>query len=151
VFDGGMHVPAVISWPGIVPGNHLVRELVMTADILPTVCKLAGAAIPADRTIDGCDILPVITSHAASPHHSIYWANGNQLAVRRGKWKLVIDGIEYGRTEASRKPLQGDEAIFLSDLEDDPGESRNLRHRHPELVDQLATSVHHWRETVTTR
>ena len=149
VFDGGMHVPALMSWPGVVPANQIVRELAMTADILPTVCKAAGVPLPADRTIDGFDILPVASSHARSPHDSIYWANGKQLAVRRGEWKLVIDGIEYGRTEASRKPLQGDDALFLSNLADDPGESHNLRHEHPQLVDELATAAHRWRETVT--
>ncbi len=151
VFDGGMHVPAAMTWPGVVPRNQVVREVVMTADILPTVCKIAGIPVPADRTIDGFDILPVAISHAASPHESIFWANGKQLAVRRGKWKLVIDGIEYGRTEESRKPLQGDDAMFLSNLEEDPGESRNLRHDHPELVDDLAGAVHRWRETVANK
>lgn len=151
VFDGGMHVPAAMSWPGVVPRNQVIREVVMTADILPTVCKMAGVLLPTDRTIDGFDILPVVTGHARSPHETIFWANGKQLAVRRGKWKLVIDGIEYGRTEESHEPLQGDDAMFLSDLVADPGESRNLRHDHPELVDELASAVHHWRETVTNR
>ncbi len=149
VFDGGMHVPAVMAWPGVTQPNQIVRELVMTADILPTVCKAAGVSIPTDRTIDGSDILPVAVAHAPSPHSEIFWSNGKQLAVRRGKWKLVIDGIEYGRTEESRKPLEGDDAMFLSNLEEDPGESRNLRHEHAELVDELASAAHHWRETVT--
>ena len=45
-------------------------------------------------------------------------------------------------------PLTGDDALFLSDLEADPGETRNLRHQHPEIVDRLASEVHRWRETV---
>ena len=71
--------------------------------------------------------------------------------MRRGQWKLVINGIEYGRTEASRKPLEGDDALFLSNLEEDPGESHNLRHQHPELVDELAGAVHRWRDAAANK
>src|SRR5581483_5922818 len=52
-FDGGMHVPALVNWPGHVPKGKFLDEIVMTADILPTVCHLTGAQLPADRTIDG--------------------------------------------------------------------------------------------------
>jgi hypothetical protein len=70
------------------------------------------------------------------------------LAVRRGDWKLVIDGITYGRSEQDKKPLTGDDALFLSNLKDDPGETTNLRHQHPDLVDELSSLVHKWRKEV---
>lgn len=149
VFDGGMHVPGIMSWPGVIPKGQTVRELVMTADILPTACHVAGVEPPQDRTIDGRNALGVAASHEKSPHESIFWANGQQLAVRRGKWKLVIDGITYDRTPEDKKPLTGDDALFLSDLETDPGEAHNLRHEHPQLVDELATMAHDWRRDVT--
>jgi arylsulfatase A-like enzyme len=81
----------------------------------------------------------------------VFWAEGPQLAVRRGRWKLVIDGITYDRTEEGRKPLAGEDSVFLSNLEEDPGETRNLRRRHPELVDELATLAHRWRQAVGAR
>jgi arylsulfatase A-like enzyme len=126
VFDGGMHVPGLASWPGVIPAGQTIRELVMTADILPTACKAAGVEVPRDRIIDGRDILPVATSGATSPHPEIYWANGKQLAVRQGRWKLVLDGITYDGSDEGKHPLAGDDATFLSDLETDPGEQRNL-------------------------
>ncbi len=148
VFDGGMHVPGMASWPGVIPAGQVIHEVVMTADILPTVCGVAGVPVPSDRTIDGRDMLPVAASRAKSPHGAVFWANGEQLAVRRGKWKLVVNGITYYGTPEGKKPLQGDDALFLSDLEADPGESRNLRHQHPDLVDELAGQVHRWRAEV---
>jgi len=148
LFDGGMHVPGIMSWPGVIPKEQVIRELVMTADILPTVCQVAGVEIPRDRTIDGRNALTVAASREKSPHGEIFWGSGQQLAVRRGNWKLVIDGITYDRTENGRKPLAGDDALFLSDLEKDPGEKTNLRRQHPELVDELATAAHKWREGV---
>ncbi|HUJ22593.1 MAG TPA: sulfatase-like hydrolase/transferase [Bryobacteraceae bacterium] len=148
LFDGGMHVPAAMSWPAVIPARQTIHEIGMTMDILPTVCLAAGATLPADRTIDGRDILPVAAARAPSPHDTIYWASGEQLAARRGKWKLVLQGMDYDGTPAGEKPLQGDDATFLSDLEENRGESRNLRHQHPDIADALATEAHRWLESV---
>lgn len=148
LFDGGMHVPGAMSWPGRIPAGQTIEEIVMTADILPTICGAAGVAVPGDRTIDGRDAMGVAAKGARSAHGEVFWANGKQLAVRRGYWKLVINGITYDRTEEGKKPLTGDDAMFLANLKDDPGETKNLRHLHPELVDELASLVHKWRREV---
>ncbi len=147
-FDGGMHVPALVNWPGHVAGGRTINEILMTADILPTVCHLTGAQLPQDRTIDGRNIWPVLTKGAPSPHEFVAWSEGPQLAIRRGKWKLVLNGVTHDGTPEGNKPLQGDDAVFLSDLEQDPGEMRNLRHQHPELADQLQTLLYQWRKDV---
>ncbi|HMJ60822.1 MAG TPA: sulfatase-like hydrolase/transferase [Bryobacteraceae bacterium] len=143
-FDGGMHVPALVNWPGHLPGRR-IDPIVMTADILPTVAQLAGAKLPDDRTFDGRDIWPVLTGNAPSPHQHVAWAQGPQLAIRKGKWKLVLNGVTHDGTPAGQKPLEGEDAVFLSDLDRDPGESQNLRRRHPEVVDELQTLLSQWR------
>lgn len=142
-FDGGMHVPGVACWPGRIPAGSHVREIVMTADIFPTVCRLAGAALP-QCTLDGRDIWPVITDGAKSPHSFICWTEGPQRAIRKGPWKLVLNGITHDGTPEGSKPLEGDDAVFLSNVESDPGESRNLRHEHPEIVDEMQTELEKW-------
>lgn len=147
-FDGGMHVPALVNWPGRIPKGKFLNQVVMTADILPTVCQLTGAQVPIDRTIDGKNIWPVLTEGANSPHEFICWSEGPQLAIRRGNWKLVLNGIVHDGTAAGEEPLQGDDAIFLSNLDGDPSESKNLRHAHPEVADELQTLLHEWRENV---
>jgi arylsulfatase A-like enzyme len=149
-FDGGMHVPGLAHWPGHVPSGKVVSEVVMTADIFPTVCGLTGAALPADRTIDGRDMWPVITQGAASRHEYVAWAEGGQLAIRKGEWKLVLNGVTHDGTPGGNKPLTGDDAVFLSNLTSDPGEKTNLRHTHPEVVDTLQTLVREWRRQVET-
>ena len=149
LFDGGMHVPAAMSWPSLIPPKQTIQELAMTMDILPTVCQVVGIPVPSDRVIDGRDILPLTTSHSRSPHEAIYWSSGEQLAVRRGKWKLVVNGTDYDGTPAGEKPLRGDDAMFLSNLEEDRSEKRNLRHQNPRITDELATAAHHWLEEVT--
>ncbi|MBI4910291.1 MAG: sulfatase-like hydrolase/transferase [Acidobacteria bacterium] len=149
LFDGGMHVPGIISWPGKIPAGTVSRELVMTMDVTPTICAAAGVKPPAGYTFDGRDILPVAQGRAPSPHTAIFWKNGNQTAVRKGKWKLVSKGIEYGRTDVSKKPLAGDDAIHLSDLESDPSEKVNLRHAHPQIVDELLSLLSVWQQQMT--
>ncbi len=147
-FDGGMHVPAIVNWPGKIASGRNCTEILMTADVLPTACHLTGVPVPADRTMDGRNIWPVLVEGAKSPHESLFWAEGPQLAVRQGKWKVVLNGVTHDGTPAGNKPLTGDDALFLSDLDADPGETHNLRHEHPEMADKLATAVHRWRSTV---
>ena len=144
-FDGGMHVPALVNWPGHIPAGRRIDQIVMTADILPTVVSLAGAKLPSDRTFDGRNIWPVLAENAPSPNPYVAWAQGPQLAIRKGKWKLVLNGVTHDGTPAGQKPLEGEDAVFLSDLDQDPGESRNLRRQHPEIVDELQTLLSEWR------
>ena len=147
-FDGGMHVPMIQHWPGVIPAGRVVKEVGSHLDILPTICKAAGVALPADRTYDGFDALPLSRDGAKSRHDAIFWSQGGQLAVRRADWKLVKNGKTYDGTPGGNKPLTGDDALFLSNLADDPGESKNLRHQYPALTDELDTSIDRWLERV---
>lgn len=144
LFDGGMHPPAIMSWPGVIPKGGSSRQVGSHLDVLPTIVKAAGVAIPDGLIIDGHDALPMAASQAPSPHDAIFWSEGKQLAVRRGPWKLVRNGTTRDGTAEGNKPLEGDDALFLSDLDKDPGETMNLRHANPALVDDLLTSAEKW-------
>ena len=93
--------------------------------------------MPANRTIDGFDAL----SPTYKGHDAVYWSIGGQLAVRRGDWKLVKDGKTHDGTPQGDKPLTGDDAVFFSNLAEDPGEATNLRHRNPKLTDDLLSQA----------
>ena len=147
-FDGGMHVPALVNWAGHIPAGRINHEILMTADIFPTTCGLAGAPVPTDRTLDGHDIWPVLTAGGKSPHEFVAWSEGPQLAIRKGKWKLVLNGVVHDGTPAGEKPLTGDDEVFLSNLEEDIGESHNLRHQNPEITDELQSLLDNWRKSV---
>jgi arylsulfatase A-like enzyme len=148
LFDGGMHVPAIMRWPAKIPSGKTIHETAMTMDILPTACAAAGVTLPAGHRIDGRSILAVASEGAPSPHEIIFWENTGQLAARRGKWKLVLNGNPYGRAPEERKPLQGEDSVFLSDLSTDPGETKNLRRRHQNIVDELTSRMQAWQEEV---
>jgi arylsulfatase A-like enzyme len=148
LFDGGVHVSALLSWPCRIPKGKVITEVGTHLDLLPTIVNAAGGKLPPDRTIDGRDILPAAAGKAASPHEALFWSSGKQAAVRRGKWKLVENGFTADGSEDGRKPLAGDDALFLSDLEADPGESKNMRRMHPNLVDEMLTQLRQWQEEV---
>lgn len=123
-FEGGMREPTVVRWPGKIPAGKLNDELMTTMDLLPTFAKLAGAAIPTDRVIDGKDIWPTLIGKALTPHELFFYHSGNQLqAVRSGKWKLYVN---------KGKPTQ------LYDLESDIGERNNVVKSNPEVVQRLS-------------
>ena len=143
-FDGGMHVPMIMQWPGTIRPGQTIREIGSHLDILPTICAAAGAGPPAHRTIDGFDALPLATAGAKSKHDAVFWSNQGQLAVRRGPWKLVKDGKTFDGSRDGNKPLTGDDALFLSNVEEDPGEKINLRHKHPQIADELSTAIAQW-------
>jgi arylsulfatase A-like enzyme len=148
-FDGGMHPPMVMSWPGVIPAGQTIGELGCHIDILPTLCGAAGVKVPSNRIIDGRNALPMAMARAKTPHEALYWASNNQLAIRKGKWKLVKDGIVFDGTPEGSKPLSGDDALFLSKLDEDPGETKNLRHQAPEVLDELETQALAWLQDVS--
>ncbi len=148
LFDGGMHVPAFMSWPAQFRRGAWTPELAMSMDIFPTICSAAG--IPVPDGVDGSGLLDV-AGGGASPHKALCWAQGGQQAIRQGVWKLVVNGKLYDRSPDGNKALAGEDAVWLSKLDEDPGESRNLRRAQPGLVDQLMTELANWDKRVSSQ
>ena len=121
LYEGGIRVPAIISWPGNLPQNEVRKQIATGCDWFPTIMELCK--IPAaEHKIDGKSLLPVINSKSARSAHKIFhWKSGNSVAVREGKWKLVMSGKK----------------AELFDLPNDLGESHNLVKEHPEMVERL--------------
>lgn len=140
LFEGGIRVPGIFSWPGHIPAGQVIDAPCAAMDVFPTVLRLAGGD-PGAYALDGMDILPVLTEGAASPHEELFWEMEGQTAVRRGRYKLVLNG-QLVETE----PPQ--EAVFLSDLWEDPGETVNLAGRMPELTQELTERALRWREGI---
>ena len=90
-FEGGYRVPFIARWPGKIPAGHLSAEPAVTMDVFATVLNAAGIAAPADRVLDGRDIMPLLTSSAKSPHEAVFGHQGPRLAtVRDARWKLHV-------------------------------------------------------------
>ncbi len=91
IWEGGYRVPCIARWPGKIPPGHTSSQPAIMMDLFATTLKLAAIDPPADRTIDGRDILPLFTSHQPSPHDVIFGMQGAKLAVvRDARWKLHL-------------------------------------------------------------
>ena len=138
LFDGGMHVPALLRAPGFVkPGTVWDRPMI-SMDILPTLVTLAGGTPPAD--IDGRNILPVIRGDAPD-HEFLFWSHDNQRSVRQGDWKLILNPPKFPGEE-----LQ--DHIWLSNLEADRSEKKNLANEQPDRVKALLEKLRAWERDV---
>jgi arylsulfatase A len=143
LFDGGIRMPAMVSWPGTVPAGETRDQVVIAMDLFATVAEVSGAAVPKDRTIDGRSWMPIFKNAKAPGHETLFFEWAGQHAVRQGRWKLVCNAI-VGRKPGKTLRLEGEDAIFLSDIEADPGETKNLRKEHPEIVGRLLKLHEEW-------
>ncbi len=128
VYEGGIRVPFLISWPGRLPANSVSQVPVIFADVMPTIAAATGAQMPQGR--DGRNILPLLTGKAKGPlHESLYWDGAEErTAIRSGNWKLVDN---RGKVE-------------LYDLQQDVGEKTDRASQKPEIVAKLRGRFEAW-------
>ena len=104
-YEGHMRVPTITWWPGRIPAGVKTDQIAATVDILPSLAKLTGAAVPDDRTIDGKDALDVLLGkpNAKSPHDVLYYEIDG---IRRGKTPfLSFTGAVIPMSESVFLPL----------------------------------------------
>ncbi len=160
-FEGGVHVPYIVSWPRVIPANASFDGLVSALDVYPT-CAAAAGGQPPER-LDGVDLLPYLTGRRkGDPHEFLYWrfletmvwANSfnwrfmdkiknkdktpwlkQGRAVRHGKWRWLRyqDNLDFA--------VMHEELI---DLENDPGAEINLIEEKPEIAKFLRNKYEQW-------
>ena len=147
-YEGGTRVPTVIAWEGHVPAGTRMDLPIITQDLFPTILGAAGSQLPDTLTLDGVDLAPALAGQQM-PERTIGWnqphqwgANGPGIepftAIRRGQWKLIYfhDGPRFE----------------LYDLQEDPGETRDLTGSMPEQAEAMAIEMTTWmRDTAAQR
>ncbi|MBL8811289.1 MAG: sulfatase, partial [Planctomycetaceae bacterium] len=90
-WEGGMRVPTIVWWPGVIPGGTQSDAITGMMDVLPTFAGLSGAKLDETRRIDGMDLSKLLRGEAgAAGHDTFYYYHGlNLQAVRKGAWKLI--------------------------------------------------------------
>jgi arylsulfatase B len=122
LFEGGIRVPFCLQWKGHIQPQTFEHP-VITLDILPTALAAAGAAAPSG--LDGRNLLPHLTGrNNAPPHEALFWRYGRNIALRRGRYKLVRQGPP-------------EDVFALFDLASDPGETRDLSASEPGRAAEL--------------
>jgi arylsulfatase A-like enzyme len=129
--EGGIRVPLILHWPArLRPGEY--RRPVSALDLYPTLCAVAGAALPVGDgalSLDGVDLLPFLRGErSGDPHAKLYWRNDHKGAIREGDWKLLLEGS---------KP-----ALFH--LEHDPAEQHDLAAAEPATARRLHQAWRDW-------
>lgn len=124
LFQGGVRVPLIARWPAGLPAGLQYPQAVSSIDLLPTIAAAAGAALPADRVIDGVNLLPQLRSETtAPPHETLFWRDGSyEMVISRG-WKL----------QQAQRPQK----TWLYHLDSDPTEQHNLVDREPAKAAEL--------------
>jgi arylsulfatase A len=134
VFEGGIRLPAIISWPGHLPQGQVRSQVTHGCDWMPTLAELCGVKLPAAE-LNGRSLVSVINSATApSPHDVLQWRLGNQWAVRHGPWKLLHNPNDQADAHKLATP---DKQWFLANIEEDPGEQTNRASGHPDIVERL--------------
>lgn len=130
--EGGIHTPAIISYPGIPHKGSVMTGFTHVMDVMPTVLELAHVPPPGHAfegrevvPMQGVSMLPAIAGKSM-PERSTGWELFDRRALRQGDWKLVFVEKPYGK---------GDWALY--NLKDDPAESHDIAEREPKRVAAL--------------
>jgi arylsulfatase A-like enzyme len=153
LYEGGLREPLLAWWPGQAPADRVNERTVLTAvDLLPSLCKVAGASIPSDvaARLDGEDLSAVFTGSSPMRTKPVFWEYGRNtnsfaypkvpgdrspnVAVRDGNWKLLLNADGSGAE--------------LYDILADPKETRNLTAEKLEVTGRLSEQVLNWRKAL---
>lgn len=136
LWEGGIRVPAIFRWPERLPAGRTSAQAGITMDLTRTILAAAGAPAPAEAGLEGMDLLPILAGRSPVVERALFWRiateSRQQRAVRRGDWKLLIDGDD----------------LLLFNLRDDIGERSDLASQRPDLVRQLLPLVLAWEKDV---
>lgn len=143
--EGGIHVPFVVSWKGKLPAGKVYDQPVIQLDFLPTALAAAGVEAKADWKLDGVNLLPYFKGETAgAPHDMLYWRLGQQMAIRKGDWKLVKYSHEFAGEESSELLSE----LRLYNLSRDIGEANDLASAEPEKAKELKGLWDQWNQSL---
>lgn len=143
-WEGGVRVPSIFSWPGVIAPETVASAPASTLDILPTIFNLAQVPLPTDRILDGRNIAFYLDSTRFSdpvPEFILPYSgpNNGALALRQGPWKIHVRltsqlDTDHGFSASRESPL-------LFQLEHDFSERIDRASEEPEIVSDLLRSL----------
>ena len=138
LWEGGIRVPAIFRWPGRLPSGKTSAQAGITMDLTATILAATGTSVPAQARLEGMNILPILEGRAPQVERTFFWRinvpTRQQRAVRRGDWKLLVDGDD----------------LLLYNLRADIGERNDLAAQRPDLVAKLRPLLNEWETDVDT-
>jgi arylsulfatase A-like enzyme len=138
LWEGGIRVPAIARWPGVIPAGRVSQQPAITMDWTATILATGNAKPDPTYPLDGIDLLPLLrNTQPPTPNtpRSFFWRNSNQSAALKGRWKYLHDGTNE----------------YLFDLSVDQRERANFREQNPEMFEELKKDFKGWESTVLPR
>lgn len=150
-YEGGIRVPFVVRWPGVVRKGTTCRTPVHAVDLLPTLLAMAGGAAPADHVVDGVNLQPLLRGGALGPRalywympfYDLRWGATPAAVIRDGRYKLIVAFGDYIDLDQGAKHVIG-ERMELFNLSNDIGEQRNLAEAMRARAIAMRTRLDHW-------
>ena len=162
-WEGGHRVPFIVKWPGKIKKGSISDQTICQTDMMHTCAAITGFVLPDDAAEDSYNILPAFygkdKGESIRPY-TLHQTIKQELAIRKGKWKYLDHKGSGGNNYKSRKCLQDYHNIIdnspeapgqLYNLEDDPGETKNLYYKHPEVVKELMSLLEESKRTGRSR
>jgi len=152
-WDGGIRVPGIFSWPGVIRKNSVVKNPAGLVDVLPTLCGLLHLEAPRDRVIDGADLSPLLRGEPDKfkRHQPMFWHLQKSrpiVAMRDGDFSLVANpdyeiptSNMFQERWIPRVKDGGYKDFQLFDLSKDPGQTQNIASEYPELLKKLKAKL----------
>ncbi|MBI5773337.1 MAG: sulfatase-like hydrolase/transferase [Verrucomicrobia bacterium] len=144
-FEGGIRVPLLARWPGVLAAGAVYRQPVISFDLAATTLALAGADA---KGVEGVDLIPFLTAKkSGAPHDVLFWRNrtrSNNYGARQGDWKFV----HSTEGDAEPGPKQTPARDMLFNLASDIGEQRDLAAQHPDKLAALKQLYETWSDEV---
>ena len=128
LWEGGLRVPAIVRWPGVVPAGRSTEQAAITMDWTATILAAGGATADPSYPLDGEDLLPICSGAKAPHERTLFWRTVLRDAARSGAWKYLKES--------------GNEHLF--DVVQDPGEKNELREKHPDVFARLKGQFLAW-------
>ncbi|MEO6244021.1 MAG: sulfatase-like hydrolase/transferase [Opitutaceae bacterium] len=129
--EGGLRVPFFIRWPDKIKPGTTVRDIAGAIDLLPTLTKFAGVALPGAKPLDGKDLSPLLLGGGSSawPERMIFSHQNGNVSVRTPGYRLDNRGALY-------------------DMLADPGQQRDIASEKSDIAKKLSAAVAAWRQDV---
>ena len=157
LYEGGIRVPGIVRWPGVVKSGCVSDVPVCGVDVLPTLCELAGREPPADRPLDGTSLVPLMAGKPFERETPLYWSYINSLgkptaAMRIGDYLILgtpvqdqAAGRSHGRN-VNPKSMRYFKTEELSDFQlynvaEDIGQKDDLAESDPERMKEYAARL----------
>ncbi|HSE33366.1 MAG TPA: sulfatase-like hydrolase/transferase [Pyrinomonadaceae bacterium] len=135
LLEGGIRVPAIVRWPGVIPARRVTRQMAITMDWTATILAVAGTRSAEGYPLDGIDLLPAIKGTSPLSDRTFFWRIYDQDAVRSGKWKYFRNGQQR----------------YLFDLSVDQHEQADFSKKNPDVLKRLVGEFEEWDQQMLPR